>query len=249
MKIVRFMRVCMTFLCTLSLWNIPANSFAECCQQQDDCCYEAGCGWWSDGVGRNALLLGGAAIVGGVAGAIAGNSSRGGHRGHSSSSSRSSSSSTFVSESLGDTLTFNAVFTLTGASLNGQSFTVIPFVIRPNGSVVTGTTTVQTGAMGMITVDAPNTTVTVDHLLFGTYEYGVQVIFIDPTHDRGCGFGGEGITASFIPTVTASRDGGSTTAIGVPATLVMTRNLEEDDEFQTTVAFAYEPDSTGIPTP
>jgi hypothetical protein len=238
----------MAFLCTLSLWNIPANSFAECCQQQDDCC-EAGCGWWSDGVGRNALLLGGAAIVGGVAGAIAGNSSRG-HRGHSSSSSRSSSSSsssTFVSESLGDTLTFNAVFTLTGASLNGESFTIIPFVVRPNGSVVTGTSTVQTGAMGMITVDAPNTTVTVDHLLFGTYEYGVQVIPSDPSGSGG--FHGGGITASFIPTVTASRDGGSTTAIGVPATLVIEQALATTDEFQTTAAFAYESDSTGIPTP
>lgn len=71
----------MAFLYVLSLWTVPTQAVAQNCCQEDECCRRGGGGWWSNGNGRTALMIGGAAVVGGVAGAIVENASSSGSGG------------------------------------------------------------------------------------------------------------------------------------------------------------------------
>lgn len=248
----------MAILCTISLWNVPSYTYADCCPptcctQQDDCCEERG-GWWSGGAGRNALIIGGAAVVGGIAGAIAGNATGGGKGKHGEVGRRGprgftgdpgatgatgpAGPSSFTTDAAG-TLTFSSTLSLGVALL--ESVSVIPFVSYPDGHIVYGpqittTSPISSLAISPIVIGAGNPAT--PPLVRGTYEYGVQLV-------PSAGLSLVGLTASLLPTVVASRNS-STTGILVPATLGVA-TLVVNNQSQMSVPFTY--DLATVPSP
>ena len=257
----------MAFLCTVSLWNVPSYTYADCCQQdiccpQDDCC--EGGGWWSGGTGRNVLILGGAAAVGAIAGAIAGNAAGGG-RGHRGEDGRRGprgftgdpgpiglTGPTGATGPAGpgaftpdpdptNTLTFSSVLTAGLEALTTGTITVVPFAVAPDGTMTLGT--IQTIPAGVLAISlglgGELTVGPLAALDFGDYEYGVQII---PN-----GFNLVFTSANLIASATASRGGGSVTQIGIPNLLGLGFTILGGQQIQIAQTFNY--NASPVPTP
>jgi len=225
----------MAFLCTLSLWSAPAKADAYCCEQ-DSCC--DGGGWWGDGAGRTALILGGAAVVGGIAGAVAGNSgSHHGKRGRTGATGDTGATgavgpvgptgpvgppgpSVFVADT-GQSLSF--AMSLIVTSLLGQG-EVTPFVERPDGIVVEGPSI----TLGLFNIP-PIPPITIIDPIFGTYHFGLRLT------------SGTLVTIGLAMqgVVFASRDG-SLTNTGIEP-IVIPSTVLNAEQSQTTFEFTYSP--------
>ncbi|WP_068471361.1 hypothetical protein [Candidatus Protochlamydia phocaeensis] len=232
------------FLCTLSLWTVPAPIQASCCEsnpccETDECC---GGGWFGGGNGRTALVIGGAAVVGGIAGAIAGNaSSHRGHRGRTgdpgavgpigpvgpTGATPTTPGPGAFTVDAANTLTFAMGLTVTAATAGSI---VTPFVERPDGVTLEGTP-VAVGLIGTPTF-AP---ITITDPVYGTYHAGL----------RFTATGLLTLTAAVTGSVFATRDS-SVTNIGV-ATLAPTTPLITGTATQAQITLDFTYDALTIP--
>lgn len=198
-----------SFLLVLSLLSTPFQLKAQSpCYQS---CEEANCCENNGNFQKRALLVGGAAIVGGILGAVIGNSD---HH-HSSSGSRGPSGSPgeqgptglvgpsgpgFTNDP-GQTLTFNLS---TGLEAEGGIFsvTLIPFATGPNGMTVEGAPVILTD------ISLPYyenfDPIVINNPVFGQYQIGVQAINTDSPYS---------IITTFTGNVVASKNN-STTDLG-----------------------------------
>ncbi len=180
----------LAFLLTLSLLSTPFQLRAQShcyqpCEEEVNCCQDNG------NFQNKALIIGGAAIVGGVIGAMIGNSdhhhSSSGSRGHSGSSGEPGPTGPtgpvgppgagFTNDP-GQTLTFNLSVVIVGLPQiidDGQHFsgTLIPFVTGPDGNTFGNTPVVLTDIpLYHEEFFAP---IVIDNPVFGTYQAGVQI--------------------------------------------------------------------------
>lgn len=215
-----------SLLCTLSLWSTPAKVEASCCE--DDCCNGS---WWSGGAGCTALIIGSAAVVGGVAGAIAGNANSGhSHHGKKEPIGATSSvgpaspagSSVFVTDA-GQSLTFS--FGLTAAAVLLGDAVVIPFVERPDGITVEGPP-ITISLLGIPAIPP----ITIADPVLGTYHAGLQISSTELTT----------VGLSLTIAVGATRDG-SLTNIGTSAIDPTALFSIGATQAQTTSNFTYDP--------
>lgn len=186
----------------LGLFPFARGYASSYCEDESACCFRAS---------RTALIIGGAAIVGGIAGAVAGatvkNKKSSNNNGNQSGNNANPITTTlntgptgllslgqFAVEA-GQTLTFAMAATLTSATLGEVSFT--PFITMPNGVIIEGEAIVPAalGTIGPITLIASDP-------VYGTYHAGLQIV---NTSSAAAG-------VSLSVTVAASRDG-STTAL------------------------------------
>ncbi len=172
----------LAFLLVLSLFSTPFQLRAQshCYQpyEEVDCCQDNG------NFQNKALIIGGAAIIGGVIGAVIGNSD---HH-HSSSASRGPSGSSgepgpagptgpvgppgpgFTNDP-GQTLTFNLTANI---FLEGSfSGTFIPFVTGPDGSTVEGPPVVLIDVSSNHSEDFDP--IVINNPVFGQYQAGIQL--------------------------------------------------------------------------
>jgi hypothetical protein len=182
-------------LITTVCFTPPRVEAVDCCYQDscDECCEEpcGGLGW-----GKTALILGGAAVVGGVAGALAGRAA-GGHDGDSGPIGPTgpvgpAGLAPFVAD-VGQVLTFTFDFAVAAAVLG--SLVITPFVATPDGRVFEAApfTVTLLGAQPPIQIVVPDP-------VFGAYTVGFQA--------NNTSLVAAGISLNTI--VTASRDGSNT---------------------------------------
>ncbi len=204
----------LAFLLILSLFSNPFQLRAQShyyhpCEEVD-CCQDNG------NFQNKALIIGGAAIIGGVIGAVIGNSD---HH-HSSSGSRGPSGSSgepgpagptgpvgppgpgFTNDP-GQTLTFNLSAEIFG---DEHIFSAIltPFVTGPDGNTVEGTPVVLTNVI-ITDLEVPFDPILINNPVFGQYQAGIQIVGNNPV----------ALPITLSGNVIASRDGSTTNLVDI----------------------------------
>lgn len=162
-------KVMMASICTILILTQPLQVLAqEGCYDQNECEY-------CDSSHKGAWLLGGVVIVGGVIGLLCSQHHHSGSKGSHGSTGvpgpQGPVGANFTAD-IGQTLDFALSLEYFTSGPNGITYTVIPFIVTPNGTLIEGdsqqlTTTVNIPvSLGTISVSDP---------LFGVYKFGVSM--------------------------------------------------------------------------
>jgi len=197
---------------------------ADICDECDPCQSD----WISDwGISRGALLLGGGAVLGGIAGAVTGYSySRHNHSSHHHSSYSCSSGPFLIDHSSGHVIVFQmAVEPTTFTSTD--SVNIRPFVETPDGRVHEGELANFSGTSANQLTHFPG--INIENPLIGTYHFGLKLS--DATLDSTAS-----IQAS--PSVVTSRKG-AVTNLEMISIDSSSFTIENGLNLQVTWAFTY----------